>query len=109
MTCRLFCAAASPLLLMTEPVHLENVVRKAHQCPFGAHFLQASQQKRRNPRACLICPNTGSTIALRAAYTAFPAFVCSLRFIRSTRVAPFGSGPRQDSLYSPCFCRSVAM
>src|SRR5712691_4213927 len=63
----------------------------------------------RNPRACLICPNTGSTITLRAAYTALPAWVFNLRRMRSTRVAPLGSGPRgQGSLYSSCFCRSVA-
>src|SRR5882672_11358692 len=39
----------------------------------------------RKPRACLIWPNTGSTIALRAAYTAAPAFRCNLRVDRMSR------------------------
>ena len=30
--------------------------------PFGAYFLYTAQQKLAEPLACLICPNTGSTI-----------------------------------------------
>ena len=37
---------------------------------------------------------SGSMIALRALFTALPTFVFSFRRMRSTRVAPFGSGPR---------------
>src|SRR5712671_6627703 len=48
-------------------------------------FTNPRNRNCRNPRACLICPKTGSTIVLRAAYTARPALVCSLRFMRSTR------------------------
>jgi hypothetical protein len=61
-------------------------------------------------RACLIWPITGSTKDLRAAYTAAPALVCSLRDIRSIRVAVFGSGPRGHGPgRSPCFCFRVEM
>src|ERR1700719_1375832 len=71
----------------------------------------SSPRKRncRNPRSCLICPNTGSTMNFRVAYTAAPTLVCSFRSIRSTRLAPFGNGPGlQGSRRSLCFCFPVA-
>jgi hypothetical protein len=33
----------------------------ADHSPLGTYFLDAAQQNWRKPRACLICPNTGST------------------------------------------------
>jgi hypothetical protein len=71
----------------------------------------SSPRKRncRNPRACLICPNTGSTMNFRVAYTAAPTRVCSFRSICSTRLAPFGNGPGLQGLrLSLCFCFPVA-
>ena len=63
----------------------------------------------RNPRSCLICPNTGSTINFRVAYTAAPAWVSSFRCICSTRLAPFDNGPGLQGLrLSLCFGFPVA-
>jgi len=42
---------------------LEEVVDGADDGPLGAHFFEEAQQK---PRACLICPNTGSGSCLRS-------------------------------------------
>src|SRR5439155_1067795 len=56
-----------------------------------------STPRRRNwrkPRACLICPFTGSTISLRRAYTARPAFVRNLRCMRSASDSFAGMRPR---------------
>src|ERR1700758_2730049 len=92
--------------LATAPHQLDDGYAGQSRCNFkmlwvrqtSAHSLRtlAKPRKRnwRNPRACLIWPNTGSTIVFRAAYTVRPALVCSLRFMRSTRVALLGSGPR---------------
>ena len=63
-----------------EAIQLENVLRRAHQRPFTPCTFSSRRSKNcRNPRACLICPITGSTIALRAAYTAAPVLVRSFR------------------------------
>ena len=56
----------------------------------------------RNPRACLICPKTGSTMNLRVAYTAAPTFVSSFRSMRSTRLASLGKALACRALCVDC-------
>ena len=46
-----------------SPCKLCEVMRGADHRPLGTHFLDTARAKNwRNPLACLICPNTGSTI-----------------------------------------------
>jgi len=45
----------------------------------------------RNPPPCLICPNTGSTVSFRMAYSRRP------RFVRSGRRYPAAAEPRARS------------
>ena len=74
-------------------------------------FSSPRKRSMRNPRACLICPNTGSTMNFRVTPTAAPTWVASFRSIRSTRLAPFdhGSPGLQGSRRSRlCFCFPVA-
>jgi len=33
------------VLSITEPIHLQNVVRCAHQCPLAPHFVDPAQEK----------------------------------------------------------------
>src|SRR5271157_2278312 len=74
-------------------------------------FCNPRSKNRRNPRHSLICPNTGSTIALRLRYRACPASVFSFCFICSSNPASaFDSVASSSSVLfgSPCFCFPVA-
>ncbi len=48
----------------------------------------------RNPRPCLICPNTGSTVSFRMAYSRRPRFVRSVGRMRSATESACGIRPR---------------
>ena len=67
----------------SEAPELEQIVRQAYQPPFAVDLLPNYEQKRRNPRAPLICPNTGSTITFRNAYNARPTGVRNFAAMRS--------------------------
>src|SRR5712691_11648684 len=104
-----FWAWVHDVLPVAGPVHLQNVVGETHQGPFGPYLVDAPQQKLPESARLLDLAEHRFYNRLAAAYAALPALVFSLRRMRSTRVAPSGSGPRgQGSLYSSCFCRSVA-
>src|SRR5712692_7414353 len=40
-----FTNAALPVLLIAEPVHLQNVMREAYEGPLRAHLVDTTQQK----------------------------------------------------------------
>ena len=56
-----------------------------------ATLTKPRKENRRNPRTSLICPNTGSTIPLRWAYTALPSGVAHRALICSAALASAGS------------------
>ena len=58
------------LRTQSGPKQFQQVVRGADQLPFRAGFAIPRSRKARMPRAALICPKTGSTIALRILYSA---------------------------------------
>ncbi len=91
-------------------VQLQQVMHRAEQAHSCCTAIRPRRRNCRKPRACLICPNTGSTIAFRHAYTARPFMVRSFRAIRSRRVRFAGGRPRgAGACHSVCFCRPVAM
>src|ERR1039458_3011066 len=74
-------------------------------------FCKPRSRNRRNPRHSLICPNTGSTIALRLRYSSRPASVFSFCFMGSSNEASAVDSVASSSaawLGSPCFCFPVA-
>ena len=78
----------------TTPItpNLQQIMGQAHQPPFAADLVQATQQKPVKARASLIWPKTGSSIAFRRAYTARPAVVFSFACIFSLAVAGATAG-----------------
>ena len=46
--------------LVTYLVKLQKIMSHTDQSPLASYFLQPRKRNCRNPRACLICPNTGS-------------------------------------------------
>src|SRR5271166_3025868 len=74
-------------------------------------FCKPRSRNRRNPRHSLICPNTGSTIALRIRYRSRPASVFNFCFTCSSNEASALDSLASSSaalLGSPCFCFPVA-
>src|ERR1035437_5244547 len=72
-------------------------------------FTLPRRLKRRKPRCSLMCPTTGSTIALRLLYTACPASVRNLRWLVSFGDASAGGGSLLH-VYAvlSCFSRPAA-
>ena len=61
-------------------------MREADQTPFATDGRQTTRKKRRNPRASVLCPNTGSPLTLRLASHALPAGVRIFAAMRSCPV-----------------------
>ena len=70
-------------------------------------FLSPRCEKRRKPRACSIWPNTGSTMTLRRAYTALPAFLLNFSRMRVFGLSCSAESP--DGAAASVLSRPTAM
>src|ERR1035438_8928638 len=103
---------SKPTPLFDLPKHrFHNRLAHPIQVPPPNTLETPRSRNRRNPRHSLICPNTGSTIALRIRYRSRPACVFSFCFICSSNPASAVDSLASSSpalLGSPCFCFPVA-
>jgi hypothetical protein len=56
------------------PKQSTNIVREANERPFALHLPEPRSRNRSNGRAALMCPSTGSTIALPSSVDPLPEF-----------------------------------
>src|ERR1700724_979011 len=60
--------ASTNHLCSSKSFKFEQIMGRADQHPFLFDLVQPAQQELPDPAACLICPNTGSTVCLRSRY-----------------------------------------
>src|ERR1035441_6539748 len=72
-----------PLQFPSGLEELQEIAYRTHQLPCVADVQFAAQAEAAKTALFLMCPKTGSTIALRILYTARPASVRNLRCIVS--------------------------
>ena len=92
----------------TEAIHLQNVVRHAHHRPFRPHFFNSTQEKLSEASRMFDLPEYRFDDRLSPRIDRRTGFRLKLASHTIDPCRPFGSGPRLQAFFSPCFCLSVA-
>ena len=83
----------SPTLAKTRRVQLPLVRGQAPELPLRSDLLLPRSRNCRNPRPCLICPNTGSTLIFRHRYSPRPRRLRTFRRMNWVNRSPSGGLP----------------